>query len=121
MKMCKAHWDELREAIRARGIYDMVAPTGEEAARRIAAAANGTATEKTFDPLMYAMMAIMGQGMRVAGIDIMMPKVDGGDHCPLCYLVENCKCGKPECDFRTWIEKAADESLEAAREFRPPA
>ena len=108
--MCKPHWDELREAIRARGIYDMVSANGPELAERLQAG--------KFDPLMSAHMAIVTNAMQVVGLDIMANNEDGSERCPLCYLIGACPCNNDPCSFKTWINQAADDAAKTARELR---
>ncbi len=95
MKMCKPHWEALREAIKARGLYDLVAKSPEEAVQNTVRQIRGE--DAKFDPLMEAMNMICGNAMQAGGLAILGMKEDGTEHCPICSL-----------NVQDWIEKAAD-------------
>lgn len=115
MKFCESHWDELREKIRERGLYGLVATSGEQAAAQMVSQVQDGASKANFDPLMGAHNAIVSNALYVAGLPLMMQNDDGSDRCPLCYLVDNCPCGRGDaCPFRTWTTRAADDMREAA-------
>lgn len=64
MKFCQTHWDALRSAIRDRGLYDLVAKSGEAIVNKMAEELKaGAATATTFDPLMGAHNAILSRTM----------------------------------------------------------
>jgi hypothetical protein len=117
MKMCQPHWDKLRDAIKSRGLYGMVATDGAQAARDLG--------EGRPDPLMAAHNAIVGNALNRAGLAVVSPNEDGSERCPLCFLIAaaaGCQCGDPACTpearaaqsarFEAWIELAADDELE---------
>ena len=123
MKFCQPHWEKLREAIRVRGLYGLVAKSGEEAmARTVAELETASAGEaqrpSTFDPLMGAHWAIVNNvGDRVGILTLMAPNEDGSERCPLCYIqTEHDKaCHDPSCgSFDRWVEYAADGALAEA-------
>lgn len=118
--MCADHWAALRGAIEARGLAELVAATGEEAARRMQAEAHEGRTIDNFDPLMGAHMAILTNALSARGVDIMLPNEDGTERCPLCFLTLDhaAGCRDPDCrvgSFDKWIERAADDQLAAWR------
>ena len=47
MKMCQPHWDQLKEAIDARGMGHLVLKDEAAAEARVKAEVDGTATDKT--------------------------------------------------------------------------
>jgi hypothetical protein len=115
--MCQSHWDKLREALKVRGLYGMVAKDGAQASRDLA--------EGRPDPLMAAHNAIVGNALNTAGLAIMAANDDGSERCPICFLMAaaaGCQCGAPACTpearaaqsarFEAWIERAADDELE---------
>ncbi|OGU54784.1 MAG: hypothetical protein A2V66_01620 [Ignavibacteria bacterium RBG_13_36_8] len=81
MKFCLPHWDELREAIRLKGLSHLVASSGEAAMERIKAELEGTETLANYDPLMSAYWMICSQAIEVGG-----PYLLSGSYCPLCEL-----------------------------------
>jgi hypothetical protein len=114
--MCQSHWDKLRDALKVRGLYGMVAQDGAQAARDLA--------DGRPDPLMAAHNAIVGNALDTAGLAVMTPNDDGSERCPLCYLkalslaAPGCECSDPTCTpesraerFERWIDCAADDQL----------
>lgn len=85
MKMCSTHWEALREAIGARGLYDLVAKSPEEATKNTVR-----------QPLMAATNMIYGNAIQAGGMEILCVKEDGAEHCPICFL-----------QVSDWIEAAA--------------
>lgn len=115
MKMCKVHWDELREKIRERGLYGLVATSGEQAVAQLVDGLENGPKKTNFDPLMAAHNQLVSNAVNVAGLALMMMNEDGTERCPVCYLVEKCPCGKgADCPFTTWLTKAADGAREYA-------
>lgn len=110
MKMCMTHWNELRDKIRALGLYGLVATSGEQAAAQLVKQIDSGPSKANFDPLMGAHNAIWSNAMGVAGIAVMQPNEDGSERCPLCYLVQSCACGRADaCPFLTWTTRATDD------------
>lgn len=83
MKFCQPHWDQLREAIKARGMFHLVANSGEEAANRLKKQADGQAVVP--DPLMEAHMMILQRAIsfmpHIIGIN---EDAEDKHYCPLC-------------------------------------
>lgn len=94
MKMCKPHWEALREAIRAHGLYELVAKSPEEATKNTVRQLKGE--DAKFDPLMAATNMIYGNAIQAGGLEILSAKEDGTEHCPICFL-----------QVPDWIEAAA--------------
>lgn len=126
MKFCASHWDKLREAIKARGMFHLVANSGEAAAERMVDEINGTATDRTFDPLMSAHNMIMGRAIEAGGLYLMT-----GDFSPICETIKHRAGvvdpvkGRPytaEEEEAYWIDGPADGTLAYCRErgLMPP-
>lgn len=54
MKFCSDHWQQLRDAIDASGLFALIAESGEQAARNLASEVTEGSTVDNFDPLMWA-------------------------------------------------------------------
>lgn len=114
MKFCQDHWDRLRAAITARGLDELVAADGAQAARRLAAELDAGPSLTNFDPLMGAHNAILNNALTNmppgAAITMLQAPDDAPDKgCPLCVLNANVP-GQPEPNsFDRWIERAADD------------
>lgn len=105
MKFCQDHWNNLREAISARGLDHLVARSGEEAIQRAEQEINNTATDANYDPLMSAHWMIMGNALQGSGLYLMT-----GDYCPLCEV------NKYGGSDQEWIDGATDAVLEYCKE-----
>lgn len=145
MNFCQEHWDMLRAAIDARGLSDLVAPDAETAVAQLKhqLVSNG-ATPTNYDPLMSAMFAISGNAadlvsdaggnalyvmVRTADDEapVKVPGYEGRTwpYCPLCHinLAHEIWCSDPDCPldrergYDEWIERAADDQVEAAKEL----
>lgn len=109
MKFCQPHWEELREKIRERGLYGLVATSGEQAVAQLVDGVENGTKKTNFDPLMAAHNQLVSNAIGVVGLALMMLNEDGSERCPVCYLIANCQCGKAgDCPFTTWTTKAAD-------------
>lgn len=114
MKFCQPHWDKLREGVRERGLYHLVAKDGEAATGRVMAELQGTATDKTYDPLMAAHWMIFNRALEAGGIGLMghNPNDPEGHYCPLCELG---RALGPDAETN-WINGCLDSVLEFCRE-----
>jgi hypothetical protein len=146
MNFCQNHWDMLKSAIKERGLWDLVAPDGETAAAQLKhQVENQQATKTNYDPLMSAMFAISansadlvrnmgGNALYVmARISEEEAPVEGfpgyegrtWPFCPLCHvnLAHEIFCDDPDCPldkehgYDDWINRAADDQVEAAKEL----
>jgi hypothetical protein len=123
MKFCASHWEKLREAIKARGLWEFVAQDGDEVVRRVI---DGLTAEKdarsNFEPLMGAHNAIVSNAMSNVGIELLVQNEDGSDKCPICFLqnLHDTNCKDKDCPgvfFDRWIEHAADDQLDTAKKI----
>lgn len=121
MKFCQPHWDQLREAIERKGMIDLVAKSGEEAAARIVEELSQRPT--AHDPLMSCHWMIANRALDLGGVYLMMQTPEGGHYCPLCELQKHiqpteedrqqCKCEDGFKDIPTcWIESVTDAERE---------
>ncbi len=114
MKFCQDHWDRLRAAVSARGLDQLIADGGAQAARRLKDELEAGPSLANFDPLMGAHNAILGNALDNmppgAAIAMMQAPDDAPDQgCPLCVLNANSP-GQPEPNsFDAWIDRAADD------------
>lgn len=110
VKFCEGHWTKLRDAIYERGLGDLVAQSGERAARNVVEELKtGEPSLKTFDPLMGAHWAIVNR------IAEHRPLVVFCGGCPLCWVQDGhaANCTDPACPitrqtFEDWIPSIAD-------------
>lgn len=108
MQICTLHYEQLKQAIKARGLWDLVAQSKEEQQKVIEATIQGGDPKKeTFDPLLSANNAIWSHAIKVGGLYLLTTKPDGTQYCPVCEADAH---GQPG-----WIEKAADGSAQQAR------
>lgn len=84
MKFCTDHWDKLREAIKSRGLWHLVAKDGQELLECIKADLDNKQDNKYYDPLASATWMIYGNAMKYGGLYLMSTKPDGSYYCPLC-------------------------------------
>lgn len=116
MNLCEKHWEELKQAIKDRGLYHLVAKSPEEATQNAVDSLEGK--EPPFDPLMSASNMIFSHALDAVGFDVMRPE-EGADKppCPICHMLKVCSCGRGDgCDINNWIKYAADGALQYARE-----
>ena len=94
MRICKPHWDMCRAAIDVHGLSSLVSKSGEEAAERLVAEANGDKSAENFDPLMSMNNHFMGQALQCGGLYLMSQNESGeneGYYCPLCEFEKHNK------------------------------
>lgn len=104
--MCQPHYEQLKQAIRDRGLWPLVAQSPEAASANIEAQVNGDQDPKNYDPLLNATMMIYHQGVKQGGLYMMT-----GDYCPLCELEAHTTWGKAA----EWISGCTDAVLEYCR------
>jgi len=125
MQFCMPHWKQLRSAIQRKGMFHLVARSGEEATTRTAAELKGE--HAPFDPLMSCHWQITNRALELGGLYLMSQKPDGGSYCPLCEVEANikvtdeakaeCKCEGGFKDIPTcWIEGCTDSAVEYCKE-----
>ena len=124
MRFCQPHWDKLRDAIKARGIWSFVATSGEQAVAQLSSEIEQHKhTAANYDPLMGAHWAIVNNAMgsTPAGLALLSPNKDGTDRCPLCYIngerhrhaqvdPENWSRADDQAFYDEWIDRAADDA-----------
>jgi hypothetical protein len=119
MKLCQLHWVALRAAIDARGLTPFVPTDGNEAMERTVKELQEGVSKQSFDPLMMAHNLIVSHCLDIAGLELLTNNDDGSERCPLCFFIENCECGRPDCknQYEGWVERAADDVFGAAKEL----
>lgn len=109
MKFCEKHWGDLRLAITIRGMAGFVSPDGEEAVRRVHAAAalvpGSPLTADSFDPLIGAALVLADAFCEDAG-----PAAAAFDGCFLCEVAKQ----TPGLDAE-WLTGAVDDQAAEAR------
>lgn len=120
MKFCQAHWDDLKTKIEAAGLGRFVAKSGEAVMNKLVDDLQGAGdAAANFEPLMGAHNAILSNALNVAGLAVMVQNDDGSDRCPICFLIDNCPCGRgEECPFRTWPQRAVDDQVAEAKRLK---
>lgn len=106
MKFCDEHWAKLRAGVQSRGLWHLVAESGEDAIQRMERELDdGKSSAASFDPLMGAHWAICGRAIAAGGLYLMT-----GDYCPLCELDAHATNEKPERGplSEQWIEGCLD-------------
>lgn len=120
MKMCKDHWERLKQAIDDRGLSGFISSDGGAAVKSMVSQADEGITVDNFDPLMGAHNAILMTTIEVVGLAVMATDgPDDGHWCPLCYLnqAHEKSCTDPACvldkenGYDLLIDKAADDQL----------
>lgn len=99
MKMCDAHWAQLRADVSKYGLDHLIAPDGAAAMEMTARQLEGKAGELDFDPLMNANNMLFSMSMDVVGLRMMATREDGSEYCPACELRDY-----------NWVEGAAFQS-----------
>src|SRR5689334_6280406 len=100
MKMCQTHWDQLKQAIHARGAGGMITDSKGLTKSIEAELAGKPPTQKSYDPLFAAHNMIVSNALEVGGLYLMGQDPEGKEYCPLCEVAKH--------GFVDWIEKAAD-------------
>lgn len=89
MRICKDHWLKLRNRITDLGLSHLVAKSGEEAHAQMVDELQGRDDKKNYDPLMSCNWMIVNHALEKGGLQVMMPKEDGTDRCPICEAWEH--------------------------------
>src|SRR6266704_3865217 len=107
MQFCQPHWSKLRDAVKERGMDELVASSGKEAADRMGKELKGDETLSSFDPLMSMHWAIVDRLSEIGGAQILLQ-----EGCPMCFAnQEHLRgCKEPNCtwSFDSWIPRVAD-------------
>lgn len=108
MKFCQAHWEEAKQAIKSRGLFDLVAADKYEAFQQMVDELKGEEkTVENFDPLMTLHWMIVGRATEIGGLYLLTQKPDGTDYCPVCEAESH--------GFHGWINSAANAVAEMAK------
>ncbi len=106
MRFCGDCWAALKQKVSAAGLDLFISNGGAEAGKRMA--------EGSFDPLLGAYMAIIGNALDAAPA-LAQDNADGTERCPVCYLIDKCPCTSASCSFRTWMDRAVEDELTEAK------
>lgn len=105
MSFCQKHWDDLKAGVQQRGMWALVAPSGQAAIYRIKQELEGTPTNSTYDPLMAAHWMIMNAVLQQGGLDVI-------NRCPLCVVEEH----GGDAMVAEWVKGCLDSVLEYVKE-----
>lgn len=121
VEMCQQHWDKLKAQVHEKGLSSLMADGPEEANARLERIKRDDGyTIDNFEPLVYAMQAIVTNAMaQDAAIVMTLSWYLSVDSCPICGLnaIHDEHCDDDDCDmgenpFECWIDRAADDALE---------
>lgn len=103
----------MREAVKARGMENLVADSGEAAIGQLERQIQGEDSIDTFDPLMHMHWAILAN---------LPPRIFFMDGCPLCNAdrLHKEECPGPPCqitDFEWMVDRSADDALDKWKEL----
>lgn len=107
MYMCQDHWQNLKNAIRQRGLWPLVTPSGFLAPETPEEILELNAAQFHFDPLMAASFLISEQAHAAFG-----STSSSSVKCPLCEVDQNLGDGISS----DWIETDSDLLLQVCRE-----
>lgn len=112
MKICQNHWDQLRQSIKAKGLFDLVAASGAEAVKQAVGELQGEQKHLgNFDPLMAANWMLMGNALQMGGLYLMGQDKNGQEYCPVCEAETHGHTG--------WIDLAVEGVAEAVKTLPP--
>lgn len=120
MKFCQTHWEKLRQAIKDRGLWPLVATSGENAASKLTAAFEQGPSRTNFDPLMDAHNAIVANVLGLVGLALFNANEDGSERCPICFAQaeHDANCVLADCaPFDVWIDRAAEDAFARAKDL----
>ncbi len=110
MKICPMHWEQLRHAIKVRGLWDLVC--GREIDQtdppKMLALMRANSI-KDFNPLLFAAYNLYLGALRSGGQSILEPDEQFNEKCPCC------EAQKHGC--LDWIDKAANGAADRAKEI----
>lgn len=117
MKICKDHWQMMRDAVEERGLSNLVAKSGEAAidneVRQLeehqqTGEVSEETLKETFDPLISMNWHWCNNALRNGGLYIMGQNEDGvndGHYCPICEYVKHVE----GFEAKSEIESVADQ------------
>lgn len=109
MNICQDHWHDLKNAIRQRGMWRLVTPSGYRAAETPEEILELNAAQYAFDPLMAVSLMVSEQARFAFGSSLVT-----GIACPLCEVDRNLGAGMAY----DWIDTDTDLILQVCRERR---
>lgn len=116
MKICKIHWQMMQDAVKAKGMWALVAPNGKVAAdRMVEELETGQSDPKQFDPLMSMHWHFSNEALRAGGLYLMSEcdnQENDNQYCPVCEFVTHSK----GFDAKSRIEQVADDMASWCRE-----
>jgi hypothetical protein len=107
MELCSVHSYELRNAIRQRGLWELVTPDGFISSNGVNSPIDTELTHSLFDPLVATSLMISEQALRAFGSYLLTR-----NYCPLCEVEENLGTGMAV----EWIVVDTDAVLRYCRE-----
>lgn len=132
MKFCEQHWADLRQGVVDRGMWHLVAKSGQDAAEAAVRDLEGRPEPGDWDPLMAAHWALAGRVMDAIGNSqgpmAAVSAMADPEWCPMCSIQESFEVwDKPEQiakhgprpaharDAAGWIDSCLDAMLKHAR------
>lgn len=119
--MCDRHWDALRRAVEARGLWPLVACGPTEVMRRMQHEVTHGPSRESFDPMMEAYSTILCDVIEITDREVLQLNDDGSERCAICFLVQviQHETASEECGsaMEGWLEIGADRALARAREL----
>lgn len=133
MKFCEQHWADLRKGVVDRGMWHLVAKSGQEAAAAVVRELQGQPEPADWDPLMAAHWALAGRVMDAIGHSqgpaAALGAMADPDWCPMCsiqasfdvwdrpeHIAKNGPRPENARDAAAWIDSCLDAMLKHARE-----
>jgi hypothetical protein len=108
MKFCQTHWDQLKQAVKAKGLFDLVSTDGKEVMQKVVGELEGAKpTLENFDPLLAANNLIWANAIKCGGLYLLGRDEKGNEYCPVCEADKH--------GFPGWIEKAVEGVAEGAK------
>lgn len=107
MKACQPHYDLIRDGVKSRGLWHLVAQSGEAASEILNNQAQGIKGPAAYDPLLNATMEIYARAVECGGIYLMQ-----GNYCPLCEADKHMGAGESQ----KWIDGCLDAHLKYCQE-----
>lgn len=106
MQICQNHWHDVKNAIRQRGLWKLIAHDGYIAAPVVTEETNEKTLSVSLDPLRATGLMISDQALAAFGRHLL-----SGNFCPLCAVDENLG----DAQAMQWIDADADLILEVCR------
>lgn len=113
MQMCQPHWEQMKQAVKDRGMWHLVARDGKEAVDAAVRQLEGEENASDWDPLMAMNWNFFSAALEYGGLGVMGEDENGNQYCPLCLAKNHGEV--PEMD-KMWVDGCADAMLGHARE-----